>query len=337
MGVWRFSHVRRAAFVFVFLMAVGLAGRGDADVQLYRPVGIPANWYITGEGYPVYLDSANSWRYGTYYNGDFLPTNYAVGAVPPSALGILPYAVPVAQNPPAILPMQPPYQYEQVPVAVVKTAPAPKIEAAPAPKPILASVPVQSPTPGKKRKLLRAPVAVAPQQQATPVYAQLGDGYSPAPVVPSYPAQAQPPVYAQPAPAAQPERAVYAHPEGGEAGVGTGSGAGNGWGVPLYTNQVFLAVGMWKDNVDRIGILNEPAMPVAWKGEHPSVIYAWSGAMWYGMEVRAGERPGDVLRNQNYALTRIAVADGLEPIDITYLIIQTGQFGYYWMGEIPIR
>jgi hypothetical protein len=103
----------------------------------------------------------------------------------------------------------------------------------------------------------------------------------------------------------------------------------------------FMALGLWKGNVDRVGLLRKPAVPVAWRGNMPKVIYAWTGANWYQMVASEGERPGDVLRNNLYVLTRLVNQNGpslwYEP-NVSLLVSQAGQWGFFWMGEIgPVQ
>ncbi|MDR2175827.1 MAG: hypothetical protein LBO82_07795 [Synergistaceae bacterium] len=103
-------------------------------------------------------------------------------------------------------------------------------------------------------------------------------------------------------------------------------------------NDRFLLLGRWKQSVDRIGVLTRPAVPVAWKGRSPKVIYAWTGHEWYQMTAREGERPADVLKNHVYTLTRLARRGGLTwyEADIPLFSQQAAVWGYYWMGEIQL-
>jgi len=105
-------------------------------------------------------------------------------------------------------------------------------------------------------------------------------------------------------------------------------------------NGRFMALGRWKDSVDRIGVLHRLNVPVAWSGNYPRVVYAWDGDSWYQMLAREGERPADVLKNNLYTLTRQARHNGFSwyEADIPVLSQQAGQWGYYWMGEVmPTR
>jgi hypothetical protein len=105
--------------------------------------------------------------------------------------------------------------------------------------------------------------------------------------------------------------------------------------VPLYANQAFMAVGTWRETVDRMGILKDLSVPVAWKGVAPSVLYVWSGAVWYSIDAAPGEHPRDVLRSQAANIALLTARDS-SPYK-AYLVAQAGQFGYYWMGEISLK
>ncbi len=104
----------------------------------------------------------------------------------------------------------------------------------------------------------------------------------------------------------------------------------------LYFNARFMALGSWKTSVDRVGILHKPAVPVAWRGNSPRVLYAWNGRSWYQMTAREGERPVDVLRNNLYALTRMVHQNRFMwyEADMPVLSQQAAEWGFYWMGEV---
>ena len=104
-------------------------------------------------------------------------------------------------------------------------------------------------------------------------------------------------------------------------------------------NGRFMALGRWKDSVDHIGILHRLNAPVAWRGNYPKVIYAWTGNMWYQMLAPEGERPSRVLKSNLYTLTRQVNANGFVwfEADMPVLSQQAAQWGYYWMGEVMPR
>ena len=104
-------------------------------------------------------------------------------------------------------------------------------------------------------------------------------------------------------------------------------------------NVRFMALGEWKDSVDRVGVLHRINVPVAWRGNWPRVIYAWNGHSWHQMLAREGERPARVLKNNLYALTKQARQHDFiwYESDMPVLSQQAAQWGYYWMGEIMPR
>ncbi|MCL2010927.1 MAG: hypothetical protein FWG71_10360 [Synergistaceae bacterium] len=104
-------------------------------------------------------------------------------------------------------------------------------------------------------------------------------------------------------------------------------------------NGRFMALGRWKDSVDRIGVLHRVNIPVAWRGNSPKVIYAWNGHSWHQMLAREGQRPARVLRNNLYTLTRQVKQHGFiwYEADMPVLSQQAAQWGYYWMGEVMPR
>ena len=102
-------------------------------------------------------------------------------------------------------------------------------------------------------------------------------------------------------------------------------------------NPRFIVLGSWRGSVDRIGILAQPSIPVAWKGMWPKMVYAWTGSQWYQLVAREGERPGDVLRNNLYLLTRLVHQNGnaqWQAPSVEFLINQTAVWGYIWMGQV---
>jgi len=104
-------------------------------------------------------------------------------------------------------------------------------------------------------------------------------------------------------------------------------------------NGRFMALGEWKDSVDRIGILHRVNIPVAWRGDFPKVIYAWNGHSWVQMQAHEGERPADVLRSNLYTLTRQVRQHNFVwyQADMPILAQQAGKWGFYWMGEVMAR
>ncbi|GHV37828.1 hypothetical protein FACS1894187_15630 [Synergistales bacterium] len=101
----------------------------------------------------------------------------------------------------------------------------------------------------------------------------------------------------------------------------------------------FVALGKWKGTVDRIGVLHNPPVPVAWKGSSPKVIYVWTGQTWYQINANGDERPSDILRNHQYELSRMVKRNEYVwyEADTPVFAQQATAWGYYWMGEVMAR
>ena len=109
--------------------------------------------------------------------------------------------------------------------------------------------------------------------------------------------------------------------------------------IPDWTyNSRFMAIGNWKSSVDRMGVLHNPAVPVAWKGKYPKVIYVWTGRSWYQVAAREYQGPMSALKGQLYDLTRMVKHNQFVwyEADVPVLAQQATAWGYYWMGEVVL-
>ncbi len=110
--------------------------------------------------------------------------------------------------------------------------------------------------------------------------------------------------------------------------------------IPDWTfNQKFMAVGKWKSTVDRIGILNNPALPVAWKGSNPKVIYIWTGEQWYQITRRDEKSAASAIKRELYKITKFHKKTRFKwyEQDTPVLAQHARTWGYYWLGEIQPR
>lgn len=104
-------------------------------------------------------------------------------------------------------------------------------------------------------------------------------------------------------------------------------------------NPAFLAVSNWKSTVDRIGLLRKYNIPVAWKGDDPAVIYAWTGKNWSQIYTR-GEGITKAISVNLYGLLKTREKGRLYrwyAEDVPILTEKTIGWGYLWMGEIFIK
>ena len=103
-------------------------------------------------------------------------------------------------------------------------------------------------------------------------------------------------------------------------------------------NSNFMAIGKWQKSIDRIGVLDKPLTPVAWKGDYPEVIYAWTGLQWRQMSARGRYISAlSTIRREKYALTvhtnKLNVLSWGD--DDTYVLSQYAvMWGYKWLGMI---
>ncbi len=101
-------------------------------------------------------------------------------------------------------------------------------------------------------------------------------------------------------------------------------------------NPDFVAVSKWSKSVDKIGIINKPLIPVAWKGEHPEVIYAWAGTAWHQITPRKWEEPKNTIRRNMHNLTMITNKNDIKWQDADSAILEqyATYWGYQWLGEL---
>ena len=118
--------------------------------------------------------------------------------------------------------------------------------------------------------------------------------------------------------------------------------------LPVYSleqtawtqNANFMSVSRWQNTIDRIGIINRPNIPVAWKSDYPEVIYVWTGAKWREIFPRGTERNAlSTMRREIYDLTvesNKARAFNWSDNDTRILAQYAAAWGYRWMGIIDL-
>lgn len=103
----------------------------------------------------------------------------------------------------------------------------------------------------------------------------------------------------------------------------------------------FTEVADWHLLVDRMGILETPRAPLAWKGDNPKVIFAWTGRNWHQMPALNPDQPAkaaETLKYHIYSLTKMINKSYVrwQHSDTDILIRMSPRWGYFWMGEIKI-
>ena len=103
-------------------------------------------------------------------------------------------------------------------------------------------------------------------------------------------------------------------------------------------NSNFMAIGKWQKSIDRIGVTNSPMMPVAWRGDYPEVIYAWTGLQWRQLDAKQKHiKALSTLRRGMYDLRKYTRKVNMLrwTDDDTHVLSQYAvMWGYQWMGLI---
>ncbi len=103
-------------------------------------------------------------------------------------------------------------------------------------------------------------------------------------------------------------------------------------------NSNFMAIGKWQKSVDRMGVLARPKLPVAWKGDYPDVVYAWTGMQWRQLASKtSGATARNIIRREIYDLTvhtnKTNMLNWTD--DDTHVLSQyAAMWGYQWAGQI---
>jgi hypothetical protein len=110
--------------------------------------------------------------------------------------------------------------------------------------------------------------------------------------------------------------------------------------IPWWmVHPTFLEVSRWSAMVDRMAILDKPRVPVAWKGDVPSVLFAWTGKNWYAMKSPGdGLGAAEILRHNIYSLVRMVNQNGFlwNDGETPALANQATIWGYLWMGHLAL-
>ena len=105
-------------------------------------------------------------------------------------------------------------------------------------------------------------------------------------------------------------------------------------------NANFMALGKWQKSVDTVGVISGQNIPVAWKGDFPAVIYAWTGREWRQLEPSSPHMSAmSIMRRGIYDLavyTHKVNAPSWTNDDSAVLAQHTRMWGYKWQGMINL-
>ncbi|MDR1514373.1 MAG: tetratricopeptide repeat protein [Synergistaceae bacterium] len=113
--------------------------------------------------------------------------------------------------------------------------------------------------------------------------------------------------------------------------------------VRWMQSEKFNEISRWRFRVDRMGILMEPRVPIAWKGSNPYEIYFWTGDEWArvrrkGTRFDERERYDDILyRAQDSIAEVLGDRDFVwyEP-DTPSLAANASLMRYKWVGNVDL-
>jgi hypothetical protein len=107
----------------------------------------------------------------------------------------------------------------------------------------------------------------------------------------------------------------------------------------MSTNDKFGEIGRWRFRVDRMGIMKEPRVPVAWKGTRPYEVYFWTGKEWARIPRRRPRETFDsILYRAKGDIATVIEREGLawNERDTPSLAAGASLMRYLWIGGIDL-
>ena len=112
----------------------------------------------------------------------------------------------------------------------------------------------------------------------------------------------------------------------------------------------FQEISRWRHRVDRIGILEKPRVPIAWRGDRPSLIFIWTGKEWARINGRkvlirgnilgrsATEKASSSLRRTREEIEQFLTENGFVwyEADTPALASQTAHWRYAWADTVRL-
>jgi tetratricopeptide (TPR) repeat protein len=113
--------------------------------------------------------------------------------------------------------------------------------------------------------------------------------------------------------------------------------------VRWMQSEKFNEISRWRFRVDRMGILMEPRVPIAWKGDRPYEIYFWTGTEWARVrreerKYENGETFDDILYRARDSIAEVLRDRGFlwyEP-DTPSLAANASLMRYKWVGDVDL-
>ena len=107
----------------------------------------------------------------------------------------------------------------------------------------------------------------------------------------------------------------------------------------MSTDSKFNEIGRWRFRVDRIGILNNPRVPVAWRGSHPYEVYFWTGREWARIVRQENNEEFDsILYRASRGIAEVAAREGMawNELETPALAAAASHMRYRWVGDVDL-
>jgi hypothetical protein len=110
--------------------------------------------------------------------------------------------------------------------------------------------------------------------------------------------------------------------------------------VKWMQSEKFNEISRWRFRVDRMGILTEPRVPIAWKGSRPYEVYFWTGEEWARVRRKGTHRAAydDTLSRARESIEDVLIDRNFqwhEP-DTPSLAASASLMRYKWVGDIDL-
>jgi hypothetical protein len=107
----------------------------------------------------------------------------------------------------------------------------------------------------------------------------------------------------------------------------------------MASDGKFGEIGRWRFRVDRMGIMKDLRVPVAWKEPSPDEVYFWTGREWARVPRNSPSEPfDDILYRARSDIAKIASREGPEwdERDTSALAASASLMRYMWVGDIDL-
>lgn len=110
--------------------------------------------------------------------------------------------------------------------------------------------------------------------------------------------------------------------------------------------EAFTEISRWRFRADRMAIVKEPRVPIAWKGDYPHEVYFWTGSEW--ARISSENKPPMAGKAEKVDALLVRVKDDLEEVlaqngyawreeDTPALASNAAHMRFWWQGEIDLE